>query len=309
VPFAALLTGPADSANLAASPWLIRRMTVAHVPAAANFVALRRAASGARAANPWFGFGASRPVTLAQAERIFPGAVCGDSARLLASLPPLPYAPKELETARRIMGAAPSDVVLGPAFTKSAVLRTDLRAYRILHFATHALLPAELRCQTEPAIVTSSAAGAQDAASALLDTDAVIGIKLNADSVILSACNSGGPNGATAGDSLSGLARAFFFAGARSMLVTHWSINDQASAYLVVDTLRRYAGDSRIGLAEALAATQRGILDEAGKDIPAVLAHPFYWAPFALIGEGRPFTGRMAERDADPGRRVTVSRD
>ena len=57
--------------------------------------------------------------------------------------------------------------------------------------------------------------------------------------VILSACNSGGPGGSTAGESLSGLARAFFYAGARALLVTHWSVNDQAAAFLVADTLRR----------------------------------------------------------------------
>ena len=70
------------------------------------------------------------------------------------------------------------------------------------------------------------------------------------------------------------------------MLVTHWSINDQTSAFLVADTLRRLVADEDGGLGDALRAAQLGIIDRAGKDLPANLAHPFYWAPFALIGEG-----------------------
>jgi CHAT domain-containing protein len=286
VPFGLLLTGPGDPSHLADAPWLIRRMTITHVPAAVNFVALRRTASGSRAAHPWFGFGDPRPVTLRQAERTFPSADCANSARLFAGLPRLPYGERELDGARQILGAPRSDALLGTAFTAANVTRTRLKDYRILHFATHALLPTELRCQTEPAIVTSDPAGAADAAGALLTATAIVGMDLDADAVILSACNSGGPNETTAGDSLSGLARAFFYAGARAMMVTHWSINDQSSAYLVVDTLHRYDKGNAGGLAGALADAQRDMLDNAGKTLPAELAHPFYWAPFALIGEG-----------------------
>ncbi|HUB45008.1 MAG TPA: CHAT domain-containing protein, partial [Acetobacteraceae bacterium] len=177
--------------------------------------------------------------------------------------------------------------MLGAAFTVPAVEAAHLKDYRVLHFAAHALLPAELRCQGEPAIVTSAPPGAVDASGALLTTSDVVGLDLDADAVILSACNSGGPGGADGGDSLSGLARAFFFAGARALLVTHWSISDQSSAFLVADTLRRFAAGSDGGLAGALRAAQLGMLDAAGRSLPASLAHPFYWAPFALIGEGQ----------------------
>jgi CHAT domain-containing protein len=286
LPFPLLLTGPGDTANLAAAPWLIRNMTVAHVPSAANFVALRKAGTS-RAANPWFGFGGFRPVTLAQAEATFPGAACAGSARLFASLPTLPFAQRELDAARGLLGASASDELLNAAFTADAVRRMALKDYRILHFATHALLPAELRCQNEPAIVTSAPPKARDASGTLLTASDIAVLDLDANAVILSACNTGGPGNSTSGESLSGLARAFFFAGARSMLVTHWSINDQTSAFLVADTLRRLAAGSDGGLAGALQAAQLGLIDRAGKDLPAYVAHPFYWAPFALIGEGR----------------------
>jgi CHAT domain-containing protein len=302
LPFEVLLTGPADATNLADAPWLVRRFTLAHVPAPSNFVSLRKIATGSRASRPWFGFGDFRPVTLAQAEKTFSGPGCAESAKLLASLPPLPYARKELDAARALLGADTSDELLGPAFTADAVVKARLKDYRILQFSTHALLPAELRCQSEPAIVTSAPANAANASGALLTASGVVGLDLDADLVILSACNSGGPGGTTAGESLSGLARAFFYAGARSLEVTHWSVNDQVAAFLVADTLRRLRENASIGIVGALRDAQLAMLADAGKGLPAEIAHPFFWAPFAVIGEGGERTPVSANRNVSPGR-------
>ena len=298
LPFAVLLTGPADGANLAHAPWLVRRFAIAHVPAAANFVSLRRVAGTSRATEPWFGLGDFRPVGLRQAERSFPGATCADSARLFAGLPALPFAKRELDAARALLGGGAGDQMVGAAFTAPQVLRADLRGFRVLHFAAHALLPAELRCQSEPAIITSSPPDAADASGALLTASKVSTMNLDADVVILSACNSGGPGGAkeggeTGGESLSGLARSFFYAGARAMMVTHWSVNDQAAAFLVASTMDRLRKGEDGGVAGALRGAELSMLDDAGVKFPADVAHPFYWAPFAVIGEG---TSRLVPR-------------
>ena len=109
-------------------------------------------------------------------------------------------------------------------------------------------------------------------------------LDLDADVVVLSACNSGGPGATTGGESLSGLARAFFYAGARSMMVTHWSVNDQVTALLVADTMRRLREGDPDGVAGALRGAELGLLDGAGKSMPAEVAHPFYWAPFVFFG-------------------------
>jgi len=87
---------------------------------------------------------------------------------LLAGLPQLPYARRELDAARTLLGAGAQDQLLGPAFTVPAVEKAPLKAFRVLHFAAHALLPSELKCQSEPAIVTSDPVGASDATKALL---------------------------------------------------------------------------------------------------------------------------------------------
>lgn len=287
LPFGVLLTGAGQPDALANAPWLIRRLAIAHVPSAANFVALRKIVAGSRATEPWFGMGDFRPVTLAQAERTFPTEGCARSAQLFAGLPPLPLTRRELDAARQLLGGLSRDELLGAAFTARAVGQVPLRNYEVLHFATHALLPTDIKCQDEPAVVTSAPAGAKDASGALLSAADVTGIKLDADVVILSACNTAGPGQATAGESLSGLARSFFYAGARSMMVTHWSVNDQTTAFLVADTLKHLRSGDTTGSASSLRKAQLDMLDEAGKTLPAVLAHPYFWGPFALIGEGR----------------------
>jgi CHAT domain-containing protein len=290
LPFAVLLTGPATS-DLAAAPWLVRRFAITHVPSPANFIGLRKIAGGSRATHPWFGFGDFIPSTLAQARGSFAGRGCADSAQLFAGLPTLAFAAQELDTARAVLGGSPGDQLLGAAFTSAAVRHADLKSDRILHFATHALLPSELRCVDEPAIVTSNPPGATNVAGALLTASQITGLDLDADAVILSACNTGGADTAGegaegSGESLSGLARAFFYAGARALMVTHWSVNDQAAAFLVADTLRRVHAGEAAGLAVALRGAELTLLDHAGKNVPAEFAHPFFWAPFAVIGEG-----------------------
>ncbi len=284
VPFGIMLSGPARQDDLAGAPWLIRQMNIEHVPAAVNFVSLRRLAGTSRATRPWFGFGDFQRPTLAQAKATFPVASCGDTAQLFADLPPLPGAKVELNAVRQLIGAAPADELLGAAFTVEAVRTAPLNQYRVLHFATHALLPTDLRCQNEPALIASVAPRAANADGAMLTASDVQGLDLDADAVILSACNTGGPGGG-GGESMSGLARSFFYAGARALLVTHWAVNDRAAAYLVALTMASLQTDPQHGLAGALALAQRQMLADA-KGPLALQAHPFYWGALAVIGEG-----------------------
>ncbi|UFN49512.1 CHAT domain-containing protein [Roseomonas sp. OT10] len=286
IPFGMLLTGPLDpSQPLAAAPWLVRRFAVAHSPSPQTLVTLRRAGSGSAAPLPYLGFGDFVPPTAAQLVRTFPSDRCANDARLAQGLGRLPGTRVEVQLAQETLGARPGSVTLGAAFTAQALRRADLGQTRILHLATHALLPGELSCLQEPSIVVSPPPGAADASKAFVPASKMLALKMDADLVILSACNTGGPGGAGGGEALSGLARAFFYAGARGLLATHWSVDDAASALTVADLLRRQKeGDST---AAALRGAQLLILDEAGKRLPESFGHPFYWAPFALIGDGR----------------------
>ncbi len=253
--------------------FLIARLPISHVPAAASLVSLRRAGPS-RAPRPWFGFGDPRPVPASTAARSFPAAP--DCGRLLSLLPPLPTAEVELRASAAFFDAGPQQIRSGAAFTVPAVERVNLRDYRILHFATHGLLPSELACLSDPTIVASVPAGARDAGGALLTSGAVLDLDLDADVVVLSACNTGG--GSTGGESLSTLARAFFYAGARSLLVTHWYVNDVAATRIVALALRNVSQGQ--GFAEALRAAQLDFMALPGG------GHPALWAPFALVGVG-----------------------
>ena len=287
LPFALLLTDDFSGADLRSAPWLVRSMSIAHVPSAANFVGLRRTAAGSPALRPWYGFGDFRPVTRAAAARSFPQPACAETAADFAGLAPLAHSRAELEKARAIMGANPAELLLGPAFTAEAVRHARLKGYRIVHFSTHALLPSTLECQPQQIIVTSAPKGATTADGAMLLADDALELDLDADAVILSACNSVGRGGKLAGESLSALARAFFYAGSRGLLATHWSLNDAAAEQLVTGLLRDYRDNAGAGMAQSLRAAQLALLDSAGRDgIPADVAHPFFWAPMALIGEG-----------------------
>ncbi len=285
LPFGLLLTAPTTPTAWRDAPWLIRRFAIVHVPSAQSLVTLRSAGIGSTAPKAYAGFGDFQPASTAQLAKSFPPDRCASDARLASGLGRLPGTRVEVQTAQQLTGAAAGDVKLGAAFTAAALRSSGLDKYRVLHLATHALLPGELSCLPEPAIVVSAQAGAADAATAFIPASDLLSLKLDADLVVLSACNTGGPGGAGGGEALSGLARAFFYAGARGLLVTHWAVDDSAAALTVADSLRRQQGGA--SSAAALRGAQLLILEEAGRALPAEFAHPFYWAPFALIGDGR----------------------
>lgn len=285
LPFGLLLAGPVQGEALGAAPWLIRRHAVVHVPSPQTLVTLRAAGTGSTAPLPYVGFGDFVPPSAAQFARSFPADRCGRDARLATGLGRLPGTRAEVTASRALLGAAPDRAILGAEFTLPNLRRQRLDQYRVVHLATHALLPGELSCLTEPSIVASPPAGAPSADPAFLKASEVLDIKMDADLVILSACNTGGPGGEGGGEALSGLARAFFYAGARGLMVTHWAVDDAAAALTVADTLRRQQGGA--SSAAALRGAQLLILDEAGRNLPAAFAHPYYWAPFVLIGDGR----------------------
>jgi CHAT domain-containing protein len=275
LPFPMLVTAPPpDPRSHEGARFLLEAMPTTHLPSPASLIALRR--SGASAAGKaWVGFGAPIPVPANYAARSFPSQPsCG---RGLASLAALPGAALELRVAGQIMGAPVTEQRVGAAFTLDALRRTRLRDYRVVHFATHGVLPSDLACLTEPAIIASAAANGPDATQALLTSGTVLEFDLDADLVMLSACNSGG--GLAAGESLSTLARSFFYSGARGLLLTHWYVNDIAAARTgAVMLLNMRNGD---GSAEALQKAQLGILRLRGG------SHPAFWAPFALMGPGQ----------------------
>jgi CHAT domain-containing protein len=149
-----------------------------------------------------------------------------------------------------------------------------------VYFATHALLPEE-NTLAQPAIVLTPPATATAEDDGLLTADEIAGLRLNADWVVLSACNTVGP----LGRGLSGLARAFLFAGAKALLVSHWYVASDATAGLISSMFEIYALDPAMGRSEALRRAMLKALDGAAAPMRT---HPVFWAPFMVVGDGGP---------------------
>ncbi|MBU2151891.1 MAG: CHAT domain-containing protein, partial [Alphaproteobacteria bacterium] len=215
-------------------------------------------------------------------------AAAGVDLSLLRGLAPLPGTRLELNAMARALDAAPGSVVLGAAATEPAV-RADprIRAARVVAFATHGLLPGELNGRNEPALVFSPPETPGPADDGLLSASEVSELSLDADWVVLSACNTASAEGGS--DSLSALARAFLYAGAHALLATHWRVADEPTAALTVEMLSTAAAHPELSRAEARQRAIRAVRSGRHADGSAVpnwtadWRDPAAWAPFTLI--------------------------
>jgi CHAT domain-containing protein len=290
LPLALLVTDPpegddADPAALAATGWLIRRHALVTLPAVSSLGSLRQAGAGRAGAGRFVGVGAplldgpagGDTVIAARGAPIATGSM-GDPAAI-RRLPALPGTARELRAVARLFAPEDRTILTGAQATEAALRSLDLGAARILHVATHGLVTGELQGLTEPALVLTPPEVASPEDDGLLTASEAARLPLDADWVVLSACNTAAGD-SLGGESLSGLARAFFFAGARALLVSHWPVRDDAAASLVADTIGRVQDGA--GRAEGLRAATLALMARPG------FGHPSAWAPFVVVGEGGP---------------------
>jgi CHAT domain-containing protein len=206
-------------------------------------------------------------------------------------LPRLPDTAEELKSISIALEADPSKVLnLGVKANEQVVKTTDLSKYRILIFATHGLVPGELDGLTQPALALTAPDVAGVEGDGLLTMEEILALKLDADWVVLSACNTGTAAGAGA-EAASGLGRAFFYAGTRAILVTNWSVHSASARELVSDLFRRQAKEPKITRTESLRQAMLALIDDGNfKDDNGQTmfsyAHPLFWAPYTIIGDG-----------------------
>lgn len=271
----------ADPYDMRGIEWLGRGRQVSIAVSPRGFTDIRDIAPS-KAANAYLGLGSNaspsaRPVT-----------AVADSCDWPLATWQAPIGADELFFAKDRIGGAGSKVETGQAFTDTALL-TDpaIGEYRVLHFATHGLVTApKPSCPARPALVTSFGGEGSDG---LLTFREIFDLKLDADLVILSACDTAGmataaatrEAGVTTGGNyaLDGLVRAFVGAGARTVIASHWPVPDQfdATKRLINGMLDTSRGEP---LAASLEGAQESLMDDANT------SHPFYWAAFIILGDG-----------------------
>lgn len=278
----------ADPFDFRGIAWLGRDHRISTALSARAF-ADSRAAAPSSASKAYLGMGENARLLLAPPARMpiggaLPGGDCGWPGDQWNH----PISAAELRQAASAFPVSRSEVLTGGAFTDAALFaRDDLDSFRILHFATHGLVTApRSQCPARPALVTSFAGGGQS--NGLLEFGEIFDLKLDADIVILSACDTAGAASVQAsraaglqggGSALDGLVRAFIGAGGRSVIASHWPAPDdfRATERLMSDLFSIAPGESA---GEALRRAQLQLMKAAET------SHPFYWSGFALIGDG-----------------------
>ncbi|MEJ2124919.1 MAG: CHAT domain-containing protein [Alphaproteobacteria bacterium] len=155
-----------------------------------------------------------------------------------------------------------------------------LAKYRVLHFATHGVLARDFIANDEPGLILTPPAKAQGNDDGLLTMSEILRLKLDANWVILSSTSTD-EGKAKSAEALTDMARAFFYAGGRSVLASHWPANSRVTVKLVTSVLNAIAKDDSTP-AEAVRLAMVELIDKGAPEE----AHPEYWAPFVLVGEG-----------------------
>jgi CHAT domain-containing protein len=292
IPFAVLLREPAAAADYGAAAWLVRDMALAHAASASAWISVRDTAAAAKPDKPFIGFGDPQfsPAVAGVAPKAVRAAVTAPLAKRAAegpaaafdygSIPPLPETREEILAIAKSLSADPATTTFfGTAASREKVLSTDLRDRRVLAFATHGLRAGDLPNLSQPAL--AMAATVKPDESPLLTLDDILKLQLGADWVVLSACNTAAADGSSE-EAISGLGRGFFFAGARSMLVTHWAVETLSAQALVTGVFGHQAANPGAARAESLRQSQLQMI--AGKS-GAQHRHPFFWSPYVLVGD------------------------
>lgn len=296
MPFEALLTEdrtPAKSGGgpafreFASWPWFGDRYAISYFPSAGALLSLRREVRSKNwknllvaFADPDFGDGEKSGDGLASRGGAF-GTVMSRSTGML-HVPRLPETAIEANEVNKLLGGK-GQIYLRRDASESKVFDMNLIGTRYLMFSTHGLLGGDFSNLGQPALAMSLA-GNPPEVDGFLTMNEVLGLRLNADLTVLSACNTAGePENARGGEGFAGLTRSFMFAGSRSLLVSHWPVASEATVSLVKAFFTELAAGFDKPEALARAKQKTRMLVQRNEQ----LAHPFFWAPFVLVGDAR----------------------
>jgi len=309
-------------------PWLIRKVSITSVPSVSSLVSLRTVPAGDPKRKAFIGFGdpifnrtqlapipsqtASAAAFQTEEKGTIPliasrgvkvqvrGIRISEKGNLdkqeiissqLSQLQRLPDTAEEIKSIAQVLNADMArDVFLDKEASEHRIKTMDITDRKIIAFATHALVPGDLDGLDQPALALTSPEVTGEKEDGLLTMGEILKLKLNADWVILSACNTGASQGAGQ-EAVSGLGRAFFYAGTRSLLVTLWPVETTSAKKLVTGIFEAQKTDDSLSRSQALRKSMlhlmdnERVVDPATGKIVASYAHPLFWAPFTIVGE------------------------
>ncbi len=325
IPFSVFVTKPVSLkndrgalfSNYQSVPWLIHQVAITNSPSATAFTSLRFRLPEKSIQRAFIGFGdplfspeeeahlkmfknskESKESLMAVKKRglRLTKSVSLDqnpSASLtLESLQRLPDTSEEVLSIAAAFNANPDrDVYLQKRACEQTIKSMDLSDLQVILFSTHALVAGDLDGLNQPAIALSSPFVTGNPQDGLLTMDEIMGLRLNAHWVVLSACNTAAASGDGA-EAVSGLGRAFFYAGSRAVLVSNWSVETTSAKELVTGLFQYQKKNKGASRSQALRAAERqlikgkGLVDPETKKTIVSYAHPLFWAPFTIVGDG-----------------------
>ena len=305
MPFGALLTTDSDVQHKKGSvvfseyktaDWLANKYAISIMPSATALVTMRRYAKHEEASEPFIGFGdplftdqddrpaeeiSTRGTGLVQRSAI--------KSRSIKGLPNLPETRNELRKIALTLGASEDNIYLGKQATETNVKNANLKDFRVVAFATHGLVAGDLDGLEQPALALTPPEQVEGDNEGLLQMGEVLGLELNADWVVLSACNTASGDKTLANEGLTGLTQAFFYAGARSLLVSLWPVESTSTQRLTTAMFAAAKQDPALGRAASLQLARKNLIKGKGysKDGEEKFsyAHPVFWAAFIAVGE------------------------
>lgn len=287
--------GDVEPTALRATRWLGLEHALSLLPSATGLKVLRgaRATAASTVSRRWFfglgdpDYGGALHAYVGPAQRYYRDGI-PDVAKI-RQLPRLPGTRKEITDLAAVFSENSEDYLLGPAATKYALwhrpVGRELSSYRILTFATHGLVAGDLGGSLgEPALALTPPPKPTNEDDGLLTASEAASLQLDADWVILSACNTAA-GGRPHAEGLTGLTRAFLLAGARALLVSHWRVRDDAAGRLTTRAIQLMAARPALSRTDAMQASMRELMMDGSLDTTAQsFAQPSAWAPFTLIG-------------------------
>jgi CHAT domain-containing protein len=309
LPFGMLVASPppviTSDADYRQVDWLAKQYAFSVLPSVSSIQAFRQFAKAGGSQEPFAGFGDPliggtdsttrgkraktdvaavfrNVVPKSNAQASTPAAEIAD-VEAIRSAPRLPETADELRSMAKALKSDQKSLWLQENATETKIKQLDLSKFRMLAFATHGVMAGEIKGVGESGLILTPPQQGTVEDDGYLSAGEIAKLKLNADWVVLSACNTAAADGTPGAEGLSGLAKAFFYAGARSLLVSHWPVASEATVPLTTGMLKEYEANPSEGKAEAHRKAMMTLM--AIPDHPEY-AHPIFWAPFVVVGEG-----------------------